>query len=62
MRNQANQKRWALIVRESIKTGSNKGLKVIKCTLKLGWSITLPNGTTHHAETDKDMIVYVRDF
>lgn len=56
------KKRWGGFIKAAIEKGTTKGLSVVKCSIKPGWSITLPDGQVHHAEKDSEMIAYVRDY
>lgn len=39
-----------------------KGLHVVKCSFRGGWSIRLPNETFHHEPTDSGMIDYIEGY
>lgn len=41
---------------------NKKGLNVYKNMFTSGWSICTPNGVAHHAETDSDMVNFVKGY
>lgn len=56
------KKRQGKFLKRILEDAYNKGLVVKKNSLKEGWDIQLPNGTSFHAATDGEMANYVKGY
>jgi hypothetical protein len=54
--------RWGRVIKDTIVLAHKKGLVVGKNSFNPGYCITMPNGSTYHADGRADMVRFVRGY